>query len=88
VATRIRAAQSDLVLKVNYRPEDFIDPAVVDVYLRPGTTKAQALEVWCGVVLPAGGEDLEGGGKAVSLWDAGGNTFMTPEADCPAPSPS
>jgi hypothetical protein len=87
VANRIRATQSDLAQQVNYRPANFLDEAKIDVFLRPGATKADALDFWCRVVIPAGGSANYRDVIAVSLWDTGGNTFMTPETDCPAVPP-
>ena len=91
VAARIRAAGSPLVREVTFRAADMIDPASIDVFLSPGTTRAQAEGLWCAVIVPAGGTLTEGD-AGVALWTttqawtapAGdGSDFLDIDPTCP-----
>ena len=91
VAARIRAAGSPLVREVTFRAADMIDPASIDVFLSPGTTRAQAEGLWCAVIVPAGGTMTEGD-AGVALWTttqawtapAGdGSDFLDIDPTCP-----
>jgi ABC-type Fe3+-hydroxamate transport system substrate-binding protein len=86
IATRIRAAGSLIVREVIYRPANVLDPPEVIVYLRSGTTEAQARDLWCAVVVPSGGSPFEGD-TGVTLWNDSGTTLMAQDVTCP-PSPS
>ena len=85
VATRIRAAGSPIVREVIYQPENYLDPEGLEVFLRPGTTEAQAKDLWCTVVVPAGGSAFEGE-TGVTLWNDAGTEMMAQDVTCPAPS--
>jgi len=82
VANRIRAAQSQFVRDVIYRPANALDPAEVIVYLRPGTTEAEARLFWCDIVVPPGGSEFEGE-TGVSIWNDAGSAMMALEVSCP-----
>ena len=61
VAEKIRAADSPIVLEVQYQPAIFGADVVEDslvVVLTDGATEAQALDLWCTVIVPAGGDQL------------------------------
>jgi hypothetical protein len=61
VAERIRAANSPIVLEVRYYPGIFGSESTLDtlvVMLTDDATDAQALDFWCTVVVPAGGDQL------------------------------
>ncbi len=55
VADAIRGSGSDLIDHVDYISANFLDPARVNVYLKPGSTEAQADAFWCSVVIAAAG---------------------------------
>jgi hypothetical protein len=81
VASRIRAEASPIVREVVYRDANFLDPAVVDVYLRAGTSRAQADALWCDVIAPGGGSFV------VALWTDEGSQLTGPDEGCsPVPS--
>jgi hypothetical protein len=97
VVDAIRAAKSPIVREVVFSPAN---PAVgrheeIYVLVVEGTTPAQALDLWCSVVLPAGAARLEPG--AVSVLNGGevmtgggrsGETNALPENPvCPPPTP-
>jgi hypothetical protein len=61
VADAIRAANSPIVLEVQYHPAVFGASVVEDslvVVLTDGATEAQAIDLWCTVIVPAGGDQL------------------------------
>ena len=82
VANRIRAAQSQIVRDVIYRPANALDPAEVIVYLRSGSTEADARLFWCNIVVPAGGSEFEGE-TGVSIWNDAGSALMALDVSCP-----
>jgi hypothetical protein len=82
VANRIRAAQSQIVREVIYRPANALDPAEIVVYLRPGTSEAEARRFWCDTVVPAGGSESEGE-TGVSIWNDAGSAMMALDVSCP-----
>jgi hypothetical protein len=55
VADAIRASGSNLIDNVYYEPANILDPSVIRVYLKTGTTDAEADALWCAVVIPAAG---------------------------------
>ena len=78
ISRRIYDAQSPLVVKVAYRPANLLDPEQVDVYVRSGTTEAEASDLWCRVVVPAAGKDM----VIVALWNETGTQMMAVDAEC------
>jgi hypothetical protein len=59
VAERIRAASSPVVLEVRYHPGVFGSDGATDsleVVLTDDATEAQALDLWCTVIVPPGGD--------------------------------
>jgi hypothetical protein len=69
---------------VIYEPANFLDPPQVIVYLRWGVTEAQAEDLWCRVVVPAGGSAIEGD-RGVTLWNDLGTMEMATGTACPLP---
>ena len=86
VADRIRAANAVIVRDVIYRPANFLDPADIVVYLRPGATESQAEQHYCDVIVPAGGDQSDG--SDVSVWDDSGRVLMAQDVTCGSASPS
>jgi hypothetical protein len=74
IADRIRAANSPIVREVVLSPANFWEGSgdAVYVYLKEEATEAEALDLWCRVVLPAGAKDLPTG--AVGLWKGGASS--------------
>jgi hypothetical protein len=69
VADKIRAANSPIVREVRYVPARFGASVVEDsitVILVDGTTEAQAADLWCTVIVPAGGDLLPPGALYVT----------------------
>jgi hypothetical protein len=64
IADRIRAANSPIVREVYLSAANFWEGSgdAVKVYLVDEASDAEALELWCTVVLPAGAEELPPGG--------------------------
>jgi hypothetical protein len=60
VAERIRAANSPIVLEVRYAPSNPLGDGgeTLVVLLTDDATEAQALDLWCTVIVPAGGDQL------------------------------
>jgi hypothetical protein len=61
VAEKIKAANSPIVLEVRYVPATFGASVVTDsltIELTDDATEAQALDLWCTVIVPAGGDQL------------------------------
>lgn len=59
IAQAVRAAGSPIVLEVRYHPAVFGASIVEDslvVVLTDDATQAQALDLWCSVIVPAGGD--------------------------------
>jgi len=55
VADAIRAAHSPIVQEVLFYPANaFGRHEEIEVYVVDGTTEAQALDLWCSVIVPAG----------------------------------
>jgi hypothetical protein len=80
LAARIRAANSPLVQSVEFRSLTMIDPPEVHVIVRRGVTEAQAEQLWCDVVAPAGGSQLEGNLGAL-IYDDEGN-WLASDVTC------
>jgi hypothetical protein len=78
VADRIRAANSGAVQEVVYQPRNILDPAEIDVFLRPGVTVAETDRLWCKVIEPAGGSDIEGA-TGVAVWNDVGSMTAPPQ---------
>jgi hypothetical protein len=81
VAERIRAADSPIVLEVRYQPAVFGASIVQDslvVMLTDDATEAQALDLWCTVIVPAGGDriapDILRVEQGEKTWPGGGTT--------------
>jgi hypothetical protein len=72
LAARLQAVGSPLVQEVVFRPQTIIDPPEVHVIVRPGVTEAQAEQLWCEVIAPAGGSRFEGNLGAL-IYDNSGN---------------
>ena len=60
IAERIRAANSPIVREVVFSPHDWVagNPEEITVYLVREVTDAQAQDLWCNVMIPAGAEQL------------------------------
>jgi hypothetical protein len=93
IADRIRAANSAIVREVELSPangwQGGVDDAVY-VFLTDEATDAQALDLWCDVVIPAGANRLPVGQvkllKGFELVAGGGRTggsLVLREAACP-----
>jgi hypothetical protein len=72
LAARLQAVGSPLMQEVVFRPQTIIDPPEVHVIVRPGVTEAQAEQLWCEVIAPAGGSRFEGNLGAL-IYDNSGN---------------
>jgi len=81
LAARINGAGSPLIDEVVFRPHTVIDPPEVHVIVRAGVTEAQAEQLWCQVVAPAGGSPFEGNVGA-SIYDQSG-AWLASGASCP-----
>ncbi len=84
LADHIRAANSPVVREV-FVHDDWLDGPEVILYLRSGATEAQAEQLWCEVIEPAGGSHLEGD-TATTVWDSWGWTPMAQDTNCGAGS--
>jgi hypothetical protein len=71
IADRIRAADSPIVREVFYSPSNWLvgGEERIDVYLINEATDAQAVDLWCTVVIPAGVDQLPP--DRLQLWTAG-----------------
>lgn len=61
---RIRAANSPIVREVELSPANGWEGGkydAIDVYVNDEATDAQALDLWCNVVIPAGADQLPAG---------------------------
>jgi hypothetical protein len=67
IADRIRAANSPLVREVVFEPVGFGEGGgeTITILLVDAATDAQALDLWCRVVLPAGAAQLPSGNVSV-----------------------
>ena len=63
IAERIRAANSPIIREVEFSPASpVVDTGeYIFVFLNDDATDAQALDLWCTVVIPAGAEQLSPG---------------------------
>jgi len=52
VADEIRVVDSPLIARVVFTPADMVDDAAIDVILRQGATRKEALSVLCDIVSP------------------------------------
>jgi hypothetical protein len=86
LAARIQAVGLPIVREVVFRPKTMIDPPEVHVIVQPGVSEAQAEELWCDVVAPAGGSQFEGDLGALIYDDAG--NWLASTAICPPPGHS
>ncbi|MBA3339443.1 MAG: hypothetical protein H0T54_06830 [Geodermatophilaceae bacterium] len=88
LAARLQGVGSPLIRDVVFRPQTTIDPPEVHVIVQAGVTEAQAEQLWCEVVAPAGGSQFEGELGALIYDDAG--NWLASNVTCPsgAPSPS
>jgi hypothetical protein len=68
IADRIRAANSPIVREVHISPANPFGgkPDEVKVYIDPKATEADALALWCDVMLPAGATDMPAG--TIDVW--------------------
>ena len=71
LASRLEGAGSPLIEKVDFRPQTVIDPPEVRVVVRPGVTDREAQQLWCDLIVPAGGSRFEGNTGTVIVDDAG-----------------
>jgi hypothetical protein len=85
VAGRIRDSDSPEIGKVVFRPQNWIDPEQIDVFLAPAVSEAEAERLWCDMIVPAGGS--EDGENVVIVWNATGTSLMATDPAC-QPSPS
>ena len=71
IAAKIRAANSPIVREIQLSPAAFPESSTdaITVYLVDGATDAQALDLWCTVVVPAGVSQLPAGN--VGLYKGG-----------------
>jgi hypothetical protein len=79
VADAIRGSGSDLIDHVDFISANFLDPAAVNVFLKQGTSDADADVFWCNVVIPAAGAAVAYQG--VALWNTDGTD--SPGSDTP-----
>jgi hypothetical protein len=77
IAARIRAANSPIVRDVDYRPPNMLDPAEIDVWLRPDARQLQATSLWCDVIVPVGGQR-----RVVAIYYSTGTTFVSLDPSC------
>jgi hypothetical protein len=91
IADRIRAANSPIVRQVDLSPAN---PLLgrgdeVFVFITDAATDAEALDLWCLVVLPAGARELRAG--AVNVYrggvDSSGAYLALHDPVCPEQSP-
>lgn len=80
VAERIRGVGSPLVREVVFRPQNLPDPPEVNVWLKPGVSESDADDLWCDVIVPAGG--TADGDTAVVIWNDSGTAIMAADATC------
>jgi hypothetical protein len=68
IADRIRAANSPIVREVQISPANPFGgkPDEVKVYIYAEATEADALALWCDVMLPAGAADMPAG--TIDVW--------------------
>lgn len=83
IADRIRAANSPIVREVFLSPANLLEGSgdAVTVYLIDEASDAQAVDLWCNVVVPAGAEQLPKGRvdlyKGGDLQDGGGRSGVS-----------
>ena len=93
IAARIRAANSPIVREVEFYPASAGlaegGPETIDVYLIDAPTDAQALDLWCNVIVPAGVDEMPPGnlkfykgGRLTTLGDRMGATLVLPNPVC------
>jgi hypothetical protein len=100
IADRIRAANSPIVREVSFSPANPLEGSgeAIQIYLIDAASDAQALGLWCRVVLPAGAAQMpagsaqlrKGGEPAVGGGSYGSSRVLA-NAVCPgdgSPSPS
>lgn len=52
IADHIRGLHSPLVVQVDYRAGDSIDPSTIDIFLKPGVETSDAQAFICSIALP------------------------------------
>jgi hypothetical protein len=85
VAARIRQSNAPAIGKVVFRNQSMIDPEEIDVWLAPRVSEADAVRLWCEVIVPAGGS--QDGAHVVVVWNDTGTEMMATNPTCTA-SPS
>lgn len=85
IAARIRAGNSPLVESVTYKPGDYLDPATIDIALRPGVTTAQARSLICDLAMPAVRAGAPPDSLGVSAWT--GDAIIASDQDPCPPTP-
>lgn len=83
IADAIRAAGATSIQDVTYKPGDYLDPATIDVILKPGVSKADAAGLVCSVVKPAIAAARPPDSLGVVLWDPTATSVVATEQDCP-----
>jgi hypothetical protein len=84
LAPQIENARPDVVANVKYVPRNWLDPPAIDVEVRPGVTKAQAVAFACESLVPlalrSGDRDLE-----LEVWSSEGEAYW-PDVDSLSPT--
>jgi hypothetical protein len=79
LAARLRAVHPPLIETVEFQSHTMIDPPEVHIIVRNGVSEAQAEQLWCEVVAPAGGTPFEGNLGAL-IYDQEGNWLASTAA--------
>ena len=86
VADRIRAANSEVVREVVYRPADILDPPQVRCRTcGPVQLPQIARRLSCDTIVPAGGSQY--GETAVVVWNDAGTEMMSLDLTCAPATP-
>jgi hypothetical protein len=85
IADQIRSAAGPIVQEVSYSAGDSIDPASVDIFVRPGTPASEVSALMCGVVIPTirAGDPPDDFGTTI-LDHLGTSVLATESHSCPS----
>lgn len=83
IANDIRGAEHPLIDTIEYGGDDDDSGPLIEIWLRPGTTRDQARAIACDVVNPAVERGSPPEAFGYVLYDSGGEFLATYQTQCP-----